>query len=133
MRRWMLATLLAFMVVIWPAGGAGADGERVVFEATVVTSQYRPSSMCMEIEPGVLTSTVQSVGDPNARLGFFLGPDGNGDFPGERVNTAIPTAAVTYQTTVRQPMTCFALQDDSDPRAAGPSVHKVAVRLVWSP
>jgi hypothetical protein len=115
-----------------PSDVARSAGERVVLDATLHTIPAQDTSLCMEIAAGTLTATLQSVGDPNARVVFLLGPRGSGTFPGEYVNTMVPTVPVTYQTAVRQPVTCVGLLDESDRWVVG-SVHKVAVTIVWSP
>lgn len=135
MRRSVLAGLFALTLVAWPApdaAGQSVPGERVVLDSTIRVMPIQNTGLCMEIEPGTLTTTVQSVGDPKAQVSFIVGPDGSGTFSGEYVNTMVPTAPVTYQTAVRQPFTCMSLLDQSDPRMVG-STHKVAVRIVWTP
>lgn len=134
MRRSVAVGGLVLVLAFWTAPsaiGQEAPAERVILDAAVRVPAFQSTSLCMEIEPGVLTTTAQSVGDPNMQIGLNLGPDGSGTFPGEYINSMVPTAPATFKTVVRQPVTCFGLMDQTNPQVFG--VRKVALKVVWSP
>ena len=46
----------------------------VLLDTKILTSPVSPTRTCMELEAGVITSTVQAVGGANGQVGFYLAP-----------------------------------------------------------
>lgn len=144
MRKAILAAMLAVMLVTWPAH---AQSERVLLDMTVRVLRAQETGICMQVDPGTITSTVEAVGPGIVPVRFVLGPYGNSSEADGRVNTMVATAPATYVTHLGQQspgytgFACYTLRNETplppDGRIYADEVLRlsqlVAIKLVWSP
>ena len=144
MRRSVLATLLSVVLLAWPARAAEA---RVLLDMTVWVLRAQEDGICIQIEPGTITSTVQAIGPGIVQVRFVFGPYGNDAEADGRVNTMIASAPVTYMTHIGQQdagytsFACYTLRNEAPPPPDGRVYadevlglsQLVAIKMVWRP